>query len=644
MRTETFTLKRMGLYLLALVPCLAFSLVQAGEQNVYFADDFSLGMVHWDVSGDSWQATSLFYRSPGYCASDSPNGNYPWSANSIMTMKLASRVDLSKSTYPVLRFWHRIGVCNGDYGYVEISQDYGFTWKELRSYTNTWRSTWSFEQIDLSAYKASAKPILIRFRLRDDGFGHNSETWGWDIDDVEIRERDAETIPFPFFDDVESGIVHWMLQAGDAWQPTENASVSPIHSLSESPNGNYPWSACSDLVLAHPIEVPSSGILPVLTFWHRIGVCNGDCGYVDVSQDYGCTWKTLTSWTNVWLANWTLVQIDLSGYKGSPILIRFRLRDDGFGHNSETWGWDIDDVAIRDLFYPPDLAVQIVSADSSACPTIRATALVTNANGVAITGLEASDFCVREDKNLRMPITVVPDTAVTHVALALDNSGSMPLQAIRDMEAAAKTFVSLMDPNDGGEVIKFSTCVDVLQKFTLDKGALLAAITHTTTCAAADTSLYDAVYQALSDTAAQPGNKAVVVMSDGRDNRSGHSATEVINYAKSKGISIFAIGLGGEVDETVLTMMAVQTGGVYYFTPKSSDLTTIYQKIAGAIKNQYVVTFESAVCKSRNAGNAEHELEIVVVDGPSVGQGTKRFNCPPTCNSQAGAQPGNGSR
>jgi len=634
--------------LFMLIPCLTLgiSVVQAGTP--YFSDDFENGMVNWD---SAWQITDLFCRSAGHCASDSPTGNYPLNANAIMTLKIAKRVDLSKSTDPVLKFWHRIGVSNGDYGYVEISDDFGFTWKVLRLYTNTWRATWSFEQIDLSAYKASPKPLLFRFRLRDDGglthgsWGDPTVTWGWDIDDVTICERDEETLSFPFFDDFESGLNNWMLQAGDAWQLTDKFYRDPNHCISESPTGNYPMCACSGLILVHPIDL-SSTCFPVLTFWHKIGVSNADHATIDVSLDGGTTWspKPLKDYTNVWLANWTLEQVDLSAYTSTPILIRFALRDDGglthgsWGDPTVTWGWDIDDLEIRELIYPcSDLIVQVTNVDTSNRPEIRATVTVADANGLAVTGLRDSSFSVYEDDKARTPITVEPNTPIVHVSLALDYSGSMGAldgKVIMDMEQAARRFVDLMNPKDWAEVIKFGNTVSNVTKakgLTNAKSDLTKAIDDRSAIPdRSATRLFDAVYQAISNTAEQPRSRAVVVMTDGIENRSevARSATEVINHALAKGVPVFTIGLGDEVDEPVLTTIAVQTGGMYYSAPDSDDLMGIYRKIAGVLKNQYIVTYESAACQPDSTGSQEHELEILVVDGAASGQGAKRFVCP----------------
>lgn len=628
MKEQRSSIRLTTKHVATLVFFVAVSASLARGGTVYFSDDFESGLQQWEVGGDTWQVTEAFYRSAGHSASESPDGGYPRNANSAMTMKLQYRVDLKDSTNPVLSFWHRIGVHRDDYGYVEVSGDYGFTWTAIASFTNTFRSTWSWVQLDLDAYKAS--PILIRFRLRDDGDGHYNGL-GWDIDDVEIREKETETLPFPLFDDFESGFENWQLAALDGWRPTELFCRSSHTAISESPEGGYPRCACSDVVLAKPIDLSSSAC-PVLTFWHRIGLWEDDYGYVDVSADGGTTWTELTHYTNTIQSTWTREQLNLSAYQGTPVLIRFRLQDDGDGHYN-AHGWDIDDVQIRELFYPHDsLIVQIVDVDTSECPKIHSTVVVTDVNGVALGGLDDLHFSVYEANEPRTPITVEPDLSKIAVSLALDYSWSMEEEAIADMEAAAVLFVDLLAPEDTAEIIKFAAGMDVVQECTTDKLALIEAIQGGIGVNRSATQLYDAIYQGISDIAEQPEAKAVIAMSDGKNNNSDHAASHVIEYAKSTGVPVFTVGLGPDADEDVLRAIAVNTGGVYYFAPTSEDLLTIYQDIAVILKNQYVVTYDTGVCESENSDAQEHELEILVNVGDAFGQGAKRFTCPTTCS------------
>jgi len=650
MKKSNSTIKLISKYMIIITSYLALSVSCVNAETTYFFDDFENGLDQLDTAGDSWQLTDRFYHSPSYCASDSPEGSYPKHANSTMTMNLQCRIDLSGSTHPILMFWHKIGVYNGDHGYVEISEDYGFNWTVLTSFTNQWRSTWSREIIDLSAYKSST--ILIRFRLRDDGGNtgwpnyNPTVTWGWDIDDVEVRELDDITIPFPFFDDFESGYENWRF---GGWQLTESFYRSPILCMTDSNVANYPKHACSDLILVHPIDL-STSVWPVLDFWHKIGVCNGDYGRIEVSQDCGLSWQSLDpnhpelgTFTNLWYANWTREIFDLSAYKSTPILIRFRLRDDGGNtgwpnyNPTVSWGWDIDDVMIRELIPDPrPLNVQIADIDTLNCPEIQATVIVTDISDEAVVDLNASNFYVYENGILQTPITVELSTSSVYASLALDYSGSMEPAALEALEIAATGFVEeLMLPGDHGEIIKFANGIEIMQEYTDDKTSLINAINLSDNLDPNATSLYDAIYQAISDTAEQPGSKAVVAMSDGRDTNSQKSATAVIDHAVSNGVPVFTIGLGDEIDEDVLIAIATQTGGIYYYAPTPEDLATIYEKIAGTLNTQYLVTYDTITCEPNSSGDVEHELNIEVYQGAAYGQGTRRFRCPSQCDPNA---------
>ena len=169
---------------------------------------------------------------------DSPDGNYPNNAYSVLMTN--GFFDLSAATFPVLTFWHKYYMEYRDYIYVEISTDGGITWtNELPTTGNRqYQSTWTQVMVDLSDYKASS--VMVRFRLREtDSYVHD----GWAIDNVELREwDDVSALPYPFFDDFENGLDNWEVCAlnGSHWGLTETDSRSATHSVTDSPDGNYP--------------------------------------------------------------------------------------------------------------------------------------------------------------------------------------------------------------------------------------------------------------------------------------------------------------------------------------------------------------------------------------------------------------------
>lgn len=169
------------------------------------------------------------------------------------------------------------------------------------------------------------------------------------------------------------------------------------------------------------------------------------------------------------------------------------------------------------------------------------------------------------------------------VVFVNDYSGSMSTSAIADMETAVKTFIGYMQSNDNGEYIAFGMNIVKKTSGFVSPAILMGSVNGTGVNTAA-TILYDAIYLGLTDISGQPSGrvKALIALTDGADNYSSHTATDVINYAKNLNVPVFTIGLGlqqgGSVEQTMKNI-ADQTGGKYYYSPSSSDLLEIYRSL-----------------------------------------------------------------
>lgn len=181
-------------------------------------------------------------------------------------------------------------------------------------------------------------------------------------------------------------------------------------------------------------------------------------------------------------------------------------------------------------------------------------------------------------------------------SLVLDYSGSMGSQDIVDMEDAAAIFVNNMQAADRGEIIKFGSYVYREQAYTSTKSLLITAITGTTS-ASGRTALYDGIYMGLTDTALESGQRAVVAFTDGYENNSTHTQSDIVGYAQLNGIPIYTIGLGS-ADTASLQSIATQTNGQYYEAPDSAQLAAIYQQIAQIFTNTLIISWPSFVYQS----------------------------------------------
>jgi hypothetical protein len=249
------------------------------------------------------------------------------------------------------------------------------------------------------------------------------------------------------------------------------------------------------------------------------------------------------------------------------------------------------------------LSVRINQIETS-CPAsdlVTAYVSVIDQGGYPLPNLVQSSFSVDEGgTNRPLLSSTYVEVAYESIAIAgvMDYSGTMTDQpvAIADMESGFQDLFNGLRTGDLGEVIKFDSEVAVIQAFTSVKAALLTAVT-TPFDQGRYTKLYDAAYKAVDDTALQTSpRRAVVITTDGTDEGpSTKSLNDVINNAVAKGVPIFTIGIGSNINTAVLQQMANDTGGQFFQALTSQNLATIYQQLTSVLyQKQYILTFNQS--------------------------------------------------
>jgi len=191
--------------------------------------------------------------------------------------------------------------------------------------------------------------------------------------------------------------------------------------------------------------------------------------------------------------------------------------------------------------------------------------------------------------------------------------------ALEIMEAAAKTMVGTLTNDAQIGIYEFHR-EDVAhppQKvidLTVDKVALTNHIDRIWTDYVqffpAATRCWDAVYAAVNEfPSANPGDEQrfVVFLSDGKDESSTRQPSEVINIAASKGVKIYAIGFGRELQPAALQSMASQTRGQYYTAANLTELAQRFQQISDDLRGQYVLRW-ATLKRSDSAFTPSFEL------------------------------------
>jgi hypothetical protein len=136
---------------------------------------------YYESTGDARVQVDFGFQ--GRVFHDSINGSINYAHLSDMSTTLEGMIIMPASGNPALTFWDTRKLGTGDWVYVQVSTDEGFTWTTVWSASGT-DTTWTKRFIDLSAY--AGQQINIRFRL--DARVNTSVSDGWYIDDIVVAD------------------------------------------------------------------------------------------------------------------------------------------------------------------------------------------------------------------------------------------------------------------------------------------------------------------------------------------------------------------------------------------------------------------------------------------------------------------------
>jgi len=226
---------------------------------------------------------------------------------------------------------------------------------------------------------------------------------------------------------------------------------------------------------------------------------------------------------------------------------------------------------------------------------------VADKKGKFVTNLKKEDFKVFEDEKFQAitNFSSESDLPLT-IALLVDTSGSIRDKLRFEQEAATEFFYSTLQRNkDKALIISFDSGVDLLQDFTDNPEKLADAVRKIR--AGGGTSLYDAIYLAVTQKlAGQQGRKIVILITDGDDNSSRISLTETLEAAQRNEVTIYAISTNStayfgskeqERGDKTLKKFAEETGGKPFFPLKIQDLASSFLDIHDELRSQYQIGY-----------------------------------------------------
>ena len=244
-----------------------------------------------------------------------------------------------------------------------------------------------------------------------------------------------------------------------------------------------------------------------------------------------------------------------------------------------------------------------------------------------VKGLAKEDFAIQEDgRPQTMTGFEVAENLPLNIGLVIDSSGSMEKGMPFVREACSELFKGLMRPKDQGFVLEFRDQPKFLQELTSDTASLQRASRDLRAQGA--TALYDAVILGLYQFRTLQGRKALVVVTDGDDNRSHVEYETLLRYARSAGAPIYFIAVNIPLTDfksrRIIHEIAKESGGEVFSIGSAAKIGEVTRRIEEELRSQYILAFRTDSQKPPG----EYRAISVAVNKPGIAARTIRGYIP----------------
>ena len=248
----------------------------------------------------------------------------------------------------------------------------------------------------------------------------------------------------------------------------------------------------------------------------------------------------------------------------------------------------------------------------SSVDLVRLAAVVRDQKGRFVRDLTKADFEVFDRGRMQTVRDFRQEVAGLSVALLFDVSGSMEGQLAHARDAA-QNILTLLDPvRDEVAVFQFDTRLEETVAFTNGLRELPQSMKKVVPFGA--TSLFDAVARTAERINVREGRRhAVIVLTDGLDNASKLTASQVSGIASSIDVPVYVIGIVSGLDDPTsdtatpsaqhsplageLANLASWTGGSAWVASAEPQRNYVTREIVEELRHQYLIAIDSGAEK-----------------------------------------------
>ena len=237
---------------------------------------------------------------------------------------------------------------------------------------------------------------------------------------------------------------------------------------------------------------------------------------------------------------------------------------------------------------------EIIKVDSS---LVVLNTTITDPNGKPVRNLKQSEFKILEDGNEQIISFFETESTPFAAVILIDTSGSMESR-VSMARSAAMNFLDGLRIDDQVAIYNFDTKISLVQEFSNSRDI---APTAYDLKAYGYTALNDAIYQASEDLSKRnEKRKAIIVLSDGADTRSGKSADKALKAAMAVNAMIYTVDMSGMdtngrermQNQGALKNFAEKSGGRLIPTPGGVALRDAFKDIVEELGVQYTLGFQ----------------------------------------------------
>jgi Ca-activated chloride channel family protein len=242
---------------------------------------------------------------------------------------------------------------------------------------------------------------------------------------------------------------------------------------------------------------------------------------------------------------------------------------------------------------------EIINVDSS---IVVLNATITDVNGKSVKGLKQVQFKVFEDGQEQKVDFFEAEKTPFAAVILIDTSGSME-GSVSLTRSAAINFLDGLRVDDMTAIYNFDSRVSLVQDFSNSRDISEKVFDLKAT---GMTVLNDAIYKAALELSKRSEKrKAIIVLSDGADTKSGRSGDKALKAAIAANSTIYtidmsSINMGGKErfqSQAALKNFAEKSGGIFVPAPGGVAMREAFKNIVEELGVQYTLGYQPTNAK-----------------------------------------------